>query len=63
MNNFQSQQIFDEHFLLQTMEVEYNVPAYDIIKKIEPFYVPNVLSFFDMIVKYMKMKEILEKNN
>lgn len=59
MNNFQTHTIYDEHYLLQKMEEDYNVPVYDIIKKTDPFYVPNVLSFFDIIVKYMKMKEIL----
>ena len=60
MNNFQTHTVYSEHYLLQKMEEEYNVPAYDIVRKTEPFYVPNVLSFFDMVVKHMKMSELLK---
>lgn len=52
--------IFDEHFLLKNLE-EKGIPVYKIISQTNVFDIPNVLSFFDIISKYLKMKELLKQ--
>lgn len=51
-----------EHVLLQQVE-EIGIPAYSLVKETDPFYVPSVLEFFNIVVNYMKMKEKLSKES
>ena len=50
--------IIHEHILLQHAE-EIGIPSYSLLKEVEPFYVPSVLEFFNIVVNYVKMKELL----
>lgn len=51
-----------EHVLLQQVE-EMGIPVYSLVKETDPFYVPSVLEFFNIVVNYMKMKEKLSKES
>lgn len=53
MNKFD---IVYEHMIMQRTE-ELGIPAYSLVKEIEPFYVASILDFFSIIVNYVKMKE------
>lgn len=57
MKNFD---IVHEHIMLQQAE-EIGIPAYSLVKEMEPFYVPALLDFFNIVVNYVKMKEVLLK--
>lgn len=50
--------IYDEHILLRNLE-EKGISSYDLIKQVDVFDIPEVLSFFSIIEKYLKMKELL----
>lgn len=52
--------ISEEHIILQNME-SYNISAYSILKKVDPFDVPNVLNFFDIVTKYLELSKLLIK--
>lgn len=53
--------LYDEHILLHHLE-ESNIPSYQILKEVDPFNVPVVLDFFNIIAKYLKMSTLLTEN-
>jgi len=49
-----------EHITLQQVE-SYGIPAYFICKEADPCDMPSILNFFEIVINYIKMTEIMKK--